>query len=111
MTYARETNNLADTGIDHRNTTQVTLDWTDPALAQIIRIRFVGDRWAGPFDLSYVLGLDTEDRQVRVRIPVYQVRGKGSRIKPELVEAARQDGIYLKRLCGGDIDSVLSVIW
>ena len=110
--YSREIGNLADSGISHSETRHdVTLEWTDPELKRIIRIRFLGDSWAGPFDLSYCLGEDQAGRQVRVRIPTYQVMGNGSSIKRALVEDARRDGVYLSGLCGGSIDNALSVLW
>jgi hypothetical protein len=105
-----ETNNLADTGIEHSATERVTLDWDDPALLRIIRIRFVGDTWSGPFDLSYCLGTDMQGRQVRVRIPTYQVFG-GRNIVRQLVADAQRAGVYLRGLCGGPIDDVLSVCY
>jgi hypothetical protein len=103
-----ETNNLADTGIEHSATERITLDWDSPELVRIIRIRFVGDTWSGPFDLSYCLGVDDEGRQVRVRIPTYQVWG-GRNIVRQLVADAKRSGVYLRRLCDGPIDDVLSV--
>jgi len=105
-----EINGIEDSGILHADTLDVTLDWTDPQLAAITRIRFIGDSWAGPFDLSYCLGKDTDGNQVRVRIPCYQVPGRASAIKRELVEAAKRDGVYLKGLCG-DIGDVVSILW
>lgn len=89
----------------------VTLDWTDPELARITRIRFVGDQWRGPFDLSYCHGEHRDGSPVRVRIPTYQVVG-GRNIKGALIADARRDGVYLKVLCTGrSIDDVLSVCW
>lgn len=110
--YTREISNLADSGINHKDTVHgVTLDWTDPKLKRITRIRFIGDSWSGPFDLSYVLGEDDQGRQVHVRIPLYQVMGKGGTIKGELIAEARRDKVWLTGLCGGSIDSALSVMW
>jgi len=107
-----ETNNLVDVGIDHHDTHQeITLGWDDPELAAIIRLRFIADSWRGPFDLSYALGRDTEGRQVRVRIPVYQIMGNGGTVTRTLVEAAKRDGVYLRGLCGGDIRGVVSLCW
>lgn len=88
------------------------LDWTDPELAAITRIRFLGDSWQGPWDLSYVHGLDRDGKDRRVRIPTYQVHGKGRQaIIRALVADARKDGVYLKELCGGSFDNALSVSW
>jgi hypothetical protein len=107
-----ETNNLIDVGINHHDTHQdITLGWDDPQLKAITRIRFIADSWAGPFDLSYCLGRDIEGRQVRVRIPTYQVMGSGATVTRSLVEAAKRDGVYLRGLCGGDIRSVVSLCW
>jgi hypothetical protein len=88
-----------------------TLEWDDPELRAITRIRFIGDSWHGPFDLSYCHGLDTDGSPVRVRIPTYQVCASGAYIVTALVADAKRSGVYLKRLCGGDISDVLSVCW
>lgn len=106
-----EINSLDETGIRHRETKDITLDWTDPGLKAITRIRFLADSWRGPFDLSYCLGLDREDRQVRVRIPCYQIHDSGGQVVRTLVRHAKHDGVYLAGLCGGDIRSVVSLSW
>ena len=106
-----EINSLEDTGIRHRETKDITLDWTDPQLKAITRIRFLADSWRGPFDLSYCLGVDREDRQVRVRIPCYQIHASGGQVVPTLVRFARADGVYLRGLCGGAISDVVSLSW
>jgi len=104
--YPREINPLTEPHVART----VTLAWTDPELAAITRIRFVGDSWTGPMDLSYCHGTARDGTPVRVQLPVYQVMG-GRWIKPQLVTAAKADGIFLAGLCGGSIDDVLSVIW
>jgi len=104
--YPREINPLVEPHVA-RN---FTLEWTDPDLAAITRIRFVGDSWAGPMDLSYCHGTTRHGTPCRVRIPTYQVMG-GRNIKPQLVADAKAAGVFLKGLCGGSIDDVLSVIW
>lgn len=106
-----EIHNLADTGLASPGVDAPTLDWTDPRLVRITRIRFLGDSWAGPFDLSYAWGVDAAGTPVRVRIPTYQVRGPGRTILAALVRDARRDRLFLKELCGGDINDVLSVMW
>lgn len=87
-----------------------TYDWHDPDLAAITRIRFIGDRWSGPMDLSYCHGTTRHGTPCRVRIPVTMVMG-GANITKSLVAAAKADGIYLAGLCGGRIGDVLSVCW
>ena len=104
---AFETNNLASTGISHEDTTNVTLDWNDPKLAEIIRIRFLSDRGFPLYDVSYVLGRDVDGNQVRVALPRHQY-GKRTYLS-ELYADARADGIRsLNRLCGGHVKNVLS---
>lgn len=104
---AFETNSLADTGITHNDTVNITVDWTDPKLAQIIRIRLLTDAapWV-PYDVSYVLGRLHDGRQVRVRVPFYQL-GRRSYLG-QMYEMASRDGINLNRLCGGHVRNVLS---
>jgi hypothetical protein len=102
-----ETNNLADTGIRHEDTTNVTLDWNDPELAAIIRIRFLSDPGFPMFDVSYALGRTTDGDQCRVRLPRGQY-GKRTYLS-ELYADARADGIRsLNRLCGGHVRDVIS---
>lgn len=97
--------------MDHSEPCTRTIGWTDPDLKEIIRIRFIADRYSGPWDLSYCHGRDQQGLKVRVQLPVYQVHGKGGAVVWRLVEAAKADGIYLRGLCGGNIEQVLSLCW
>jgi len=104
---AFETNSLGDTGIRHEDTTDETLDWTDPDLKEIIRIRLLSDVGFPFWDVSYVLGRTTTGEQVHVRVPFAQLPKKG--YLQAMVEHAKRDGVYLKGLCfGGDIAGVVS---
>lgn len=109
QTYGvNETNNLEAVGISHKDTDNSwDGDWTSPELARIIRIRLLGD--PGPLqvlDVSYVLGELKDGRQVRVRVPFYQV-SKRTYMK-DMYKAATEDGINLNKLCGGHLRNVIS---
>ncbi len=103
-----ETNNLQDVGIAHSDTDYARgdIEWTDPDLAQIIRIRLLSDPGFPAWDVSYVLGLLHDGTQVKVRVPFYQVSKR--RYLNDMYTHARRDGVYLNRLCGGNVQDVLS---
>lgn len=112
-----EHNSLDDVGL--REFMQLpsagTLHWTDPDLSEIVRIRYLGERGCPFMDLSYAVGRNRSGEPVHVQGPpelVWRfVRGthrRASSIKSQLIEAARKDGVYLKELCAGDIEGVLS---
>jgi hypothetical protein len=105
-----ETNNLADVGY-HHVAIERTLDLSDPELVRIIRIRYLGDSWHGPFDLSYAHGELADGTRVRVAGLPDPVFGKGERaIVAALFRAATEAGRGLNRLCGGKVRDVLSVL-
>lgn len=105
-----ETNSLDDVGYDHAVQITGTLRLSDPALVRIIRIRYLGDSWAGPFDLSYAHGEDAEGKRVRVADLPYHVMGRGERsILTAIFEAGNREGRGMNRLCGGRVRDVLSV--
>jgi hypothetical protein len=86
------------------------LELGDPELVRIDRIRYVGDAWGGPFDLSYAHGTDAAGNKVRVGGLPYQVLG-GRNVRRALFGAATQAGVGLNRLCGGHVDDVPSLCW
>ena len=103
-----ETNNLTDMGIAHTDTDSAVgfVYWNDERLASIIRIRLLTDRTYPAWDVSYVLGKLTTGEQVRVRVPFHQLPKRGS--VRMMVDYAKRDGVFLRGLCGGDIEDVVS---
>lgn len=109
-TYPFETNGLDLVGISHDDTdNSEDVYWTDPRLEAIIRIRLISDPGNWPWDVSYVLGRLEDGRQVHVKVPFFQLTRH--RYLSEMVAAAKAEGVYLKGLCGGDIDAVVSRLW
>lgn len=102
-----ETNTLADTGINHSDTdNSEDVYWTDSRLVRIIRIRLLSDPGPYPYDVSYVLGVLDDGRQVHVQVPFYHLSRRG--YMSEMYKLASADGINLNRLCGGHVRDVLS---
>jgi len=77
-----------------------TIDWTDPSLARITRIRFLSDPGFPCWDLSYCWGETKSGERVRVRanelsqLPKYVKYG----LKGAIVTAARAAGVNAKAL-------------
>lgn len=104
-----EYNNLDDVNLrEFLNERSVgELNWKDPDLAEIVRIRYLTDEGAPYWDISYVWGRNKAGQKVRVLGLPYQLK-RGVPLVNQLVKAAKADGVYLKGLCGGDINGVLS---
>lgn len=83
--------------------TGITVDWTDPRLASIDRLRYIGE--GGILDFSYCLGTLRDGTKVHVRVPVYQVV-RPQTLRNALLKAAWADHVFLKGLGGFDAISV-----
>jgi len=107
-----EINGLSEidpSGTYHQTPIERTLDLSDPELVRIIRIRYIGDSWRGPLDLSYVHGETADGARVRVQGLPYQIRDP-RRLRGELYAAADAAGVRLNALCGGHVNNVLSLL-
>ena len=91
----------------HRLPYQGEVHWTSSDLKRIVRIRYLTDPGYPSWDLSYCYGLNQSDQKVRITGLPYQLQ-RGIPMVNQLVEAAKKDGVYLKGLCGGNINDVLS---
>jgi hypothetical protein len=83
----------------------LVVDWADPRLAKILRLRLIGASREFPFwDVSYVYGELRDGRRVRVTLPVHQLPRYGWQGK--LIALAREEGVYAKGLGLFDPDVV-----
>jgi hypothetical protein len=78
------------------------VDWTDPDLARITRLRLLTEPGFPFMDVSYVWGVLKDGSKVLVDVPFDQLPRKGSH--REIVLYAEQDGVYAKGL--GIFDSI-----
>ena len=94
---AVETNGL--TGDDMQrllDTLTDTVDWTDPRLARVFRLRLLSDPGFPFWDVSYCYGTLRDGSNVRVQLPFHQLSKR--RWKTEIIEWARRDRVYAKGL-------------
>lgn len=83
------------------------VDWTDPRLAKITRLRFLTDPGYLYYDVSYCHGVLKDGTPVRVQVP-FSGWLKKAKWKSEIVEWAKRDGVNAKRLGIFDAVSTLS---
>lgn len=94
---ARETAGLSDPDRYHRENTyriQRTVAWTHPGL-RITRLRLISDPGFPVWDISYCHGR-IGDEPVSVDLPFTQLPKRG--LSRAIVEHAKRDGLYAKRL-------------
>ena len=82
--------------------------WSDPRLARIVRMRFLTDPSFPMLDHSYIYGRLTDGTLVRVDVPFYQLPKRGW--KGALIDFAKRDKVYLKRLGVFD-EGTVSILW
>lgn len=73
-----------------------TVDWTDRELAKITRLRLLTDPGFPFWDVSYCWGELRDGTVVRVRVPFFQLPKRTW--KAAILEYAKQEGVYAKRL-------------
>lgn len=73
-----------------------TVDWTDPQLSMITRLRLVSDPSFPFWDLSYCWGILKDGTKVKVAVPLYQV--PKNNVKGFIIEQAKKDGVFAKGL-------------
>ena len=92
-----ETNPLVDPAKYHEEVTyriKRTVYWTEPGL-KITRLRLLGEKGYPAWDVSYVHG-ELDGEPVRVQVPFFQLDKR--RWKSEIVEHAKEDGVFAKGL-------------
>jgi hypothetical protein len=78
--------------------------WNDPALARIFRLRLLTDPGFPMYDVSYCYGTLKNGDNVRVSLPFYQLNKRTW--KSQIIELAKRDGVFAKRLGLFDMDTV-----
>lgn len=102
-----ESNPINDSIRATREAIEQTVDLTDARLRRITRLRLVTDAGFPFYDLSYCYGELKDGEPVRVRLPRHQWSRRN--LRGELIEMAREAGVYAKGL--GLLDpTVLSVL-
>jgi hypothetical protein len=109
MTYPHETNGLVNGQAYHDNhyANHVgNIDWADPRLAKVTRLRLLTDPGFPAWDVSYCHGVLKDGRNCEVELPFSQLpkRGMGRAI----ITAAIRDGVHAKRL---GIFNAISKLW
>lgn len=97
----RETNPLP-TGY-HNEQWVATLDWADPDLAYIERLRLISDPGFPMWDVSYCFGRNKAGQKVKVSLPFDQIPKKNN-IRGFIIEEAKRAGVYAKDL--GILDNI-----
>lgn len=110
--YNGETNGLIDAKAYHENFSKDnagTLDWSDPDLARVTRLRLISDAGFPVWDVSYCDGVTKDGRPCTVQLPFHQIpKGKGA-LQRFIIAHAKKDGVYAKGLglFRGDVLSFL----
>ena len=73
-----------------------TVDWTDPDLARITRLRLISDPGLPFWDVSYCHGVLKNGDQCRVQLPFHQL--PKDRRNAMILAHAKDDGVYANGL-------------
>jgi len=74
----------------------VSVTWTDPRLAKILRLRLLGDGGFPLLDVSYITGQLKDGRIVNVINPFGQLPKRG--YKKAIIAQAKRDKVFAKGL-------------
>lgn len=72
------------------------VEWNDPTLRRITRLRLVSDWGFHSWDVSYCHGELHDGTIVRIHLPFYQLDKRN--IKSQIIEYAKRDSVYAKGL-------------
>ncbi len=100
----QETNSLSDAGFESvgewtdylKRLEPEPMDWSDPQLEKIVRLRLLGDVGCPWWDVSYCMGVTKDGKDVRVRLPFDSLPRKNTR--RAIIEHAKRDGVYANGL-------------
>ena len=103
----QESNGIDERVEASRDSLDGAVSLNDKGLEAITRLRLVSDPGFPLWDVSYCYGRMKDGRNVRVHLPVTQFSKR--RLKGELIEMARREGVYAKGLglLGADVISTL----
>jgi hypothetical protein len=73
------------------------IEWTDPRLARVYRLRLLSDRGVPHWCVSYCWGLLKDGTKVRITLP-FETLPKGRTMKAAIIKAANMDRVFAKRL-------------
>jgi hypothetical protein len=79
---------------------------SDPRLVQVDRIRLLTDPGCPFYDISYVWGTLKDGRHVRVDLGTHQLHKGAPGLKSQLVDLAREAGVFAKGLGMLDFDTI-----
>src|SRR5262245_53675479 len=109
MYGVNETGGLTDPSAYHRDVTariKRTVDWSDPDLRRVTRLRLLSDPGFPAWDVSYCHGELRDGTPCDVSLPFSQL-SKG-RVSREIVAHAIACGVHAKRL--GVLDAISTLI-
>jgi undecaprenyl pyrophosphate synthase len=98
----REVNGLVDGQAYHAETITETLEWNDPDLVVVTRLRLLSDPGFPLWDVSYCHGYNTKREKVNVSLPFSQLPKRD--MKGAIIRYAKKDGVYAKGL--GILDNI-----
>jgi hypothetical protein len=108
-----ETNPIDESGHKLREEVHenyIIVEWTDPRLAKIERLRLLSDPGFPMWDVSYCYGRLRDGTAVKVDLPFDQLR-KNRKINAQIVAYAQRDGVYAKGLGIFNAISTLSYLY
>lgn len=75
-----------------------SVDWNDPELDKVVRLRLLTDRDFPAWDVSYCVGRTKSGEYVDVNLPFHQLpKGRGQ-IQRAILAYAKKDGVFAKGL-------------
>lgn len=74
----------------------VEVDWSDPTLGKIVRLRLVSDPDFPFWDFSYCWGALKDGTPCRVRVPFFQLSKRT--LKADIIRDAQRDKVFAKGL-------------
>ena len=101
VTYPNETNSIALLTEEQRRAHKIhasgpVVDWADPGLARIVRLRLLGEAGYPAWDVSYCMGVMSDGRRCMVSLPFSRLPRR--RWKAAICEYAKADGVFAKGL-------------
>jgi hypothetical protein len=92
--YDGETNPITKADRELMEKAEITVDWNDPRLGRISRLRLLTDPGFPMWDVSYCYGLLKDGTPVKVGLPFDQLPRRGMR--EAIVKWAKRDKVYAK---------------
>lgn len=106
MTKVRETQGLEDPKAYHAIDRSTVVDWTDPRLLRVTRLRLLSDPGFPAWDVSYCHGLLRDGTHCTVSLPFSQL--PKSFLFRHIVAYAKRDGVHARNL--GVLSAVSTLI-